>query len=97
MSGQLPDLGSSLTTVFFVCHLYDPFSGLDADSRRQFHCKLPERLTFFQAVEEALRNASQPGLGSGQRSGQNGARLVLPSAIQGVQHSRFKVLREAGS
>ncbi len=49
----------------------------------QVHGKLPERFAFFQAVEEALGNAGQPGLGSGERPGQDGARLVLPA-----RHSR---------
>lgn len=41
--------------------------------RGQFHCKLPELFAFFQAVEEALGNARQAGLRSGERPGQNGA------------------------
>ena len=90
-----------------LAYLSDPFSGLSrflvlpnagrgAYLRGQVHRKLPECFAIFQAIEEALGNTRQPGLGSGERPGQNGARLVLPAAIHGVQHSRFEVAREAG-
>jgi hypothetical protein len=53
----------------------------------QVQCKLSERFTFFQAVEEAPGYVRQPGWGSGKSPGQNGARLVLPSPIHRLQYS----------
>jgi hypothetical protein len=55
-----------------------------------------ERFAFFQAVQKALGNAGQAGLGSGKRAGEDGARLVLPSTIHGVQHGGFEVAGETG-
>ena len=40
----------------------------------------------MQAIDKTLRDAGKSGLGATQRSRQNRPGLVLPSAVDGMEH-----------
>ena len=45
----------------------------------------------FQPVEKPLGNARQTHLRADQGAGQNGARLILPAAVDRVEHGGFEI------
>jgi hypothetical protein len=51
-----------------------------------------QRGTILQWIEKAFWDCRQAYLGAHQCARTNGARLVLATAVQGVQHSSFKII-----
>ncbi len=43
-----------------------------------------------------MRNARKAGLGAGERPGEDSARLILPAAINSMEHGRFEIVVEPG-
>ena len=50
----------------------------------------------FESVEESLRDGGEAGLGSDEGAGKDGTRLVLASAVDGVEHGGFEIVTKAG-
>ena len=58
----------------------------------QLSCHIEQFPAVFEAVQEALRNSCQTGLGTGKRPCKNGARLILATAVHRVKNGGLEVV-----